>query len=220
MNIKKQLWQTTYTTVREMLFLLLHARMTYYLIGVTVAVYVIGLFVPFNSVLLLRPIETLGGQWWGIITANFVHNALWHITGNMLGLLIFGPLVERVFGAIRFLGFYLISGILALFVVSIRGHGAAGASGALAGVIGALVIFAWVWRKKSDAGRGLFFLALAGSILFLWSGTIMRFAFGINIADDAHITGFVFGLLVALMLWYKKLKPISPFINTQQNKLD
>ncbi|MHC4265230.1 MAG: rhomboid family intramembrane serine protease [Planctomycetota bacterium] len=199
--------------IREMLFLLLHAHMTHLLIVVTICLYIIGLFVPLNSVLLLRPIDTLSEQWWGIITANFIHNALWHITGNMLGLLVFGPPVERVFGAIRFFCFYLISGILAMLVISIRGCGAAGASGALAGVIGTLVIFSSVWRKKSDAGRGLFTLTIAGSILFLFSGTILESTFGINIADDAHITGFVFGLLVALILWRKKLIPLSPFIN-------
>ena len=216
MDVKGQFCRTIYTTVKEMLLLLLHARTTHLLIGVTVAIYIIGLFVPLD-VLSLEPIDTLEGQWWGIVTANFIHMALWHITANMLKLLIFGPPVERVFGAIRFLGFYLISGILALFVMSIRGHGGAGASGALAGVIGALVIFSWMWSNKSDAGRGLFTLTIAGSILFLLSGTIMKAAFGIRIADDAHITGFIFGLLVALILWYKKLIPISPFNNIQQN---
>jgi membrane associated rhomboid family serine protease len=217
MDITKQIRQTIYITIREMLFLLLHAHMTHLLIGVTIALYIIDLIVPFSRVLILRPIETLGGQWWGLITANFIHYPQWHISGNMLCLLIFGPPVERVFGAIRFLGFYLISGILALFVMSIRGHGGAGASGALAGVIGALVIFSWIWRKKSDAGRGLFTLTIAGSILFLFSGTIMKAAFGIRVANDAHITGFVFGLIVALILWRKNLITSSPFINIQQN---
>ena len=119
----------------------------------------------------------------------------------MLGLLIFGPLVERVLGAVRFLGFYLVSGILAIFVSSIRGNGGAGASGALAGVIGAMLIFTWVWRKQSNTGRGFFVMALVGSILFLFSGTIMRVAFAIYVLDDAHIAGFIFGLVLALILW-------------------
>ncbi len=200
MDIKKQFRRTIYTTTREILFLLLHARITHCLVVFTVAIYI---FVPYADLLTLEPIETLGGQWWGLVTALFIHIAPWHITANMLGLLIFGPPVERVFGAVQFLGFYLVSGVFAAFVTSIRGHGGAGASGALAGVIGALLIFTCVWRKQSDAGRGLFVMALVGSILFLFSGTIMKAAFGIYILDDAHISGFVFGLAVALILRHR-----------------
>jgi len=205
MDTHKQFCRTIYATAREMAFLLLYARMTYYLIVLTVAIYIIGLFIPYEELLMLKPIETLRGQWWGLVTANFIHFAPWHITANMLGLLVFGPPVERVFGAKRFLGFYLVSGIFTMLFGSIRGHSGAGGSGALAGVIGAFVIFTCVWRKESDAGRGLFVLALAGSILFLFSGTIMRIAFGKHVFDDVHIVGFVFGLAVALIIWRRNL---------------
>ncbi len=213
MDIIRQSRQTILNTTKEMLFLLLHPRMTHCLVGINVAIYIMQLFLAIERFL---SFDTSQGQWWGIITASFLHEALWHITANMLGLMIYGPLVERVLRRSRFLSFYLICNLVAMFVVSFRGGGY-GASGALAGVIGASLVFAWIWRKQSDASLGFFVLALVGSILFLFSGTIMKCAFGIGVADDAHVAGYVFGLVVAIVLWRQNLLPTSsPFINIQQ----
>jgi len=80
-----------------------------------------------------------------IVTALFVHEGLLHVGGNMLYLYIFGPAIEWLTGPIRFLIFYLLCGVLSSYsqvlfypdshVVAI------GASGAIAGVLGAFILF-------------------------------------------------------------------------------
>lgn len=53
-----------------------------------------------------------GFQVWRLITFQFLHDGLWHLLGNMLGLFFFGPMVETHLGPRRFLAFYLLAGIM------------------------------------------------------------------------------------------------------------
>src|SRR6202040_712402 len=80
-----------------------------------------------------------------IITSMFLHGGVWHVVGNMLYLFIFGPAVEYRMGAPRYAAFYFASGIAAaLATVLIAPESRVpviGASGAIAGVLGAYFIF-------------------------------------------------------------------------------
>src|SRR5215472_802153 len=80
-----------------------------------------------------------------LITALFVHAGFLHVAGNMLYLWIFGPDIEYLTGPIRFLVFYLVCGIAAGLAQIIAFPGsevvAIGASGAIAGVLGAFIVY-------------------------------------------------------------------------------
>src|SRR5262249_42970112 len=82
------------------------------------------------------------GQWWRLLTYCFVHGGLLHIVLNMYFLYAVGPMVERMFGPLRFLALYLIAGLGGGCAVLIYNSAAVGASGALCGILAALP--AWV----------------------------------------------------------------------------
>jgi membrane associated rhomboid family serine protease len=118
----------------------------------------------------------------GTITGMFLHASWLHILGNMLFLFIFGNNVEDVMGRLRFLVFYLASGVAAAFAqtgVTLHwaGQHAAsipnvGASGAIAGVLGAYFVFLFqLWQggfslTHPDSGGGVAFAAHVGGFVF------------------------------------------------------
>lgn len=91
-----------------------------------------------------------GGQVWRFVTYQFLHDGLFHILFNMIGLYFFGPMMEQWWGSKRFLAFYLLCGVvgaLPMFLLVLLGVfpasvGLVGASGALYGVlIGAATLY-------------------------------------------------------------------------------
>ena len=85
------------------------------------------------------------GAWWQAITSAFTHVEIWHIASNMLALFILGPALEGIVGRTRFLAIYLagaIGGSVAVLWLSGPFSSTAGASGAIFGVLGALLVTA------------------------------------------------------------------------------
>jgi len=150
---------------------------------------------------------SLGNQLFSILSYMFLHGGFLHFIGNMWFLYIFGDNVEEHFGSLRFLGFYLICGILsglAHFLLNpVSMVPTIGASGAIAGVMGAyfllyprsriltvipIIIIPWFVEIPAFVFLGIWFL-----IQFLnaaGSGA------GSGIAWWAHIGGFITGLLL------------------------
>jgi rhomboid family protein len=145
-----------------------------------------------------------------VFTSMFLHGGLLHLGGNMLFLWVFGPNVEDVLGRVRFLGFYLASGVAAAVAHTLLSVAAGdplvpmvGASGAIAGVMGAyLVLFP---RARVFTAVPIFFFIRfmhlpASFFIGLWFVLQMLFAFagdaGSGVAFFAHIGGFVFGWVV------------------------
>src|SRR5271169_5039329 len=87
---------------------------------------------------------TAGHHWITILIAMFMHAGWMHILGNMVFLWAFGPEVEDAMGRIRYLVFYVLSGLIAsLAQIAAMPHSTVpslGASGAIAGVMGAFLI--------------------------------------------------------------------------------
>jgi membrane associated rhomboid family serine protease len=143
----------------------------------------------------------------------FLHGGFWHLLGNMWSLYIFGDNVEAHFGSIRFLGFYvlcgLISGAFHLLLNPLSMVPTIGASGAIAGVMGAY--FLLYPRSK--------ILTLVPIIIIPWFVEIPAFIFlgfwfflqffnaagqgaGAGIAWWAHIGGFIAGLILVRVNLY------------------
>jgi membrane associated rhomboid family serine protease len=149
----------------------------------------------------------------GVLTSMFMHASWVHILGNMLFLWIFGNNVEDVMGRLRFLVFYLASGFaaaLAQAYVTLHWSGTAaasipnvGASGAIAGVLGAYLIllpharvltllFGFIpWRLSAG------FFLVAWFVFQLWQGdfSLTHPEQGGGVAFAAHVGGFLFGAL-------------------------
>jgi len=151
-------------------------------------------------------------------TAMFMHASWDHILGNMLFLAVFGKNVEDAFGRLRYLGFYIAGGFVAMATQTamtlIAGTATdarvanLGASGAIAAVMGAYVILyprsriltlivvypvriaAWYWL-------GIWFLYQLVEANF---GLFSASANGGGVAFFAHVGGFIFGVVVAVAL--------------------
>ncbi|MCB9598170.1 MAG: rhomboid family intramembrane serine protease [Sandaracinaceae bacterium] len=146
-----------------------------------------------------------------IVTSMFIHAGWWHLLGNVWFLHVFGDNVEDELGRGPFLAFYLASGLAAAAThVAIAPEAPlplVGASGAIAGVLGAYLVLHP--RARVVALVIVFFAELPAWIfLFVWFGLQLAFAFsslgtestGGGVAFFAHVGGFVTGVLMMLAL--------------------
>jgi membrane associated rhomboid family serine protease len=147
---------------------------------------------------------------WTILTSMFLHGGWLHIIGNMLYLWIFGNNVEDAMGHVRFVIFYLLCGTAAALVQSWQDPSSRipmiGASGAIAGVLGAYLVLHPRARVLVLIPLGFFSQVVripALIVLGLWF--VMQFVFGAmtpltdgGVAYWAHVGGFVAGLVLVL----------------------
>lgn len=148
-------------------------------------------------------------EWVTVFTSMFLHGGWWHILSNMWVLLIFGDNVEERMGGVRYLVFYLLSGVAAGLLQSFALPSSAepmiGASGAIAGVLGAYLVLFPHARVASLVPILFIFTVIqvpAALFLLIWfvsqlfSGWLtISGAGGSGVAWWAHIGGFVFGVL-------------------------
>ena len=149
------------------------------------------------------------------VTSMFIHGGLWHVAGNMLYLFIFGAAVEYRMGALRYLIFYFAAGIAAsLATVWIAPESSVpviGASGAIAGVLGAYFIFYPRARVLTILPIFVFiqFIEIPAVIyLFVWFAVQLyaglqqsgRAAVMGGVAWWAHVGGFMFGVAMGPIL--------------------
>lgn len=164
----------------------------------------------------LIPSRLLGdpaSTWNTIYSSMFLHGGWFHIINNMWVLFIFGDNVEARMGGIKYLAFYLLSGtvagLLQTFILPSSQTPMIGASGAVAGVLGAyLVLFP---RSRVASLVPIFFIFTIVELpafiylLFwflsqLYSGWLsIQGGTGSGIAWWAHIGGFVFGLFMSFV---------------------
>lgn len=140
---------------------------------------------------------TQDGQWWRLFTALFIHFGLLHLGMNMWALRDVGRLVERLAGRWRFVALYVGSGLLGnLLSLVVQGNKAVsgGASGAIFGLYGALLVLLWSERRRVDRAefRWLFGLASVFIVLMLGLGWVIP-----GIDNAAHGGGLVAGALLA-----------------------
>ena len=190
------------------------------------------------------PAEILQGQdlpppgphplWITLFTAMFLHANWLHILGNMLFLFIFGDNVEDTFGHLRYLLFYLLCGVVAslaqMGVAEIfegtqgMAAGELGASGAIAGVLGAYIVLFPHARIRTLIGFGIFIFTRlsAGLVIGVWF--LLQFIPGITSIRDvggvayfAHVGGFAVGVLAAL-LWRPRRQIAPPAMPPWQGR--
>ncbi|NHI15907.1 rhomboid family intramembrane serine protease [Microbacterium excoecariae] len=130
-------------------------------------------------------------QPWRILTAAFVHSSFWHLALNMLALWMVGRVLEPLLGSGRFLATYLLSAAGGSVAVALLSFGTpvVGASGAVFGLFGALVVIG----RRAGAN-------MTGMLVVLGINLVIGFLPGMNIAWQAHVGGLAVGALVGLIL--------------------
>jgi membrane associated rhomboid family serine protease len=174
------------------------APLTKALIAVNVAIYLItavqgaGIDSPGGSLFfkfILDGPDVENGGWWRLLTAAFLHENILHIGVNMLSLWFIGPAVEHYLGRARFISLYLVAGLAGSAGALIQAPMTytVGASGAIFGILGALLILEW-----QATGR------LAGQAM-TWIVLNLVLSFSIpGISWGGHIGGLVAGILATL----------------------
>ena len=134
------------------------------------------------------------GAYWQLVTSVFTHVEIWHLAMNMFALFIFGPALEAIVGRARFLAVYLVSGlassVLVLFLSSPDGS-TVGASGALFGLLGALLVAA----RKARLNSQWLMQNLAIGVVITVVGWRM-------ISWQGHLGGFLGGVAAAALIAY------------------
>lgn len=151
------------------------------------------------------------GEFPTLFTSMFMHAGIAHIVGNMLYLWIFGDNVEDRLGSLPFLIFYLVAGLAATFAQTLFDPSSilpnVGASGAIAGVLGAYILFFPGEKIKMLLGQSIVQLP-ALIVIGFWF--LLQFFSGISqsssahsgeggVAYMAHIGGFIGGLAIAFL---------------------
>ena len=158
------------------------------------------------------------GDFLTLFTSMFMHAGWVHLGGNMLYLWIFGDNVEDRFGHVKFTIFYLLCGLAATFAQLAFSLGSnmpnLGASGAIAGVLGAYILMFPQGKVNVLMGRGVIPVP-ALMVIGLW--IVLQFFSGIgsiaNTADTggvaymAHIGGFIAGFVLTFLLGGSRRSP-------------
>jgi len=154
---------------------------------------------------------TAGHHWITILTAMFMHAGWMHIIGNMVFLWAFGPEVEDAMGSPRYVIFYLLSGVVAFLAQIVAAPHSTipnlGASGAIAGVMGAFLVTYPTDQIRTLVFFGIFFrttfipAALLIGVWFLIQlfnqvGAVADVQGG-GVAYVAHVSGCIFGAITA-----------------------
>ncbi|MDO5675888.1 MAG: rhomboid family intramembrane serine protease [Propionibacteriaceae bacterium] len=142
----------------------------------------------------LAPVDVaFNGAWWQLITSGFSHVALWHIGFNMMVLYLLGPNVEQIVGRWKFLAIYFVSllgGSAAVMLFSHPLGATLGASGAIYGLLGAVLMLAI--KHKGDVRGILTWIGINVAVSFLWA----------NVSWQGHLGGLVGGVLATAAVIY------------------
>jgi membrane associated rhomboid family serine protease len=191
------------------------------LIAINVFVFIVALIFSYNNpnfikYLALQPSQILEGKTlWTFATSMFMHAGLGHIFANMVSLIFIGGLVEKILGKKRFLGLYIIGGLVAsLFFVILAGFFgntdigarifgsplsyAVGASGAIFALGGLLAVI-------TPRLRVLMFFIIpmpmwVAMLIFSFAIWLLSISLSLPIGNTAHLGGLVVGVIYGLYL--------------------
>jgi membrane associated rhomboid family serine protease len=147
---------------------------------------------PFDPAL-GEPVGVADGEYFRLLTAAFLHAGVLHLALNMIALLVLGPQLEALLGRVRFTALYLLAavgGTAASYAFNLPQSASLGASGAIFGLFGALLVIAR--RLRLDVS---FLLIVLGANLLLGFGSA-------SIDWKAHLGGLAVGLVLGAAFAY------------------
>jgi len=132
-------------------------------------------------------------QWYRLVTAMFLHGGLIHIGFNMMSLMQLGPALEELYGSARYFFLYVVTGafgfLVSAFPAAFLGHYSLGASGALLGLVGAMLA---VTTKRGGIFMRDLRARLISSVVILF---ILGFS-GMGLDNAAHFAGLACGFML------------------------
>ncbi len=152
-------------------------------------------------------VPLLPGEPWRLLTSGFLHFSAMHLVANLVGLALFGPAFERLVGTVRFTALWVVSILTGSALVVALADDlviAAGASGAVFGLLGALVVLG-IRTRHTVAGR----IRLRQALVLLG----INLAFGIlepQVSLEAHAGGALGGMLVLAAYAPRRPRPSEP----------
>jgi len=147
------------------------------------ASYKLGISLPFGYLL-------QDHQWWRLVTAMFLHGGLLHIGLNMMSLMQLGPALEELYGSARYFFLYVFTGAFGFFVSALTGHFSLGASGALLGLVGAMLA---ITSKRGGSFMRDLRSRLITSVAILF---VVGFMGAFRIDNAAHLGGLAAGFVI------------------------
>lgn len=139
----------------------------------------------------LTRVDVFAGQWWRLFTSIFLHAGVPHLAVNMIALLIVGFIVEEKIGSKRYIITFMGSGIISALFTMPHTTGAVGASGAIYGIFGVMiVIFA---KERSYI---LYRMSLIKWILLILYMILPNLSGIVSII--AHVSGLFSGIMITL----------------------
>jgi membrane associated rhomboid family serine protease len=157
-----------------------------------------------------------------VLTAMFLHGGLLHLVGNMLFLFVFGNNVEDRLGSLRYLLFYLACGYLATYAFALSDPSSqetlVGASGAIAGVLGAYLVL-FPHARVTSVVPFLFFIPVwLPAWVVLGSWFVLQWLYfqgaataqGAGVAYLAHVVGFAAGVVLILLFGGRQARRPPP----------
>ena len=170
---------------------------TLWIVGICIVVFITQLIVPgFTDSMLLdqnKPLEI-----WRFVSSIFLHGSFAHILSNMFALALFGMMLESIIGSRNFLLIYFGTGIFANLIAINFYPSSLGASGAIYGILGVLIML----RPKMVVWAfGMPMPMFIAGILWVGAGVLGVFMPS-NVGDIAHLSGIGFGILLGWL--YRK----------------
>lgn len=142
------------------------------------------------------------GEWWRLPASMWVHLDLLHIGFNVYGLWVLGPLLEKFYGARRYFTLYIASGIIAAACsYFFNDVDSGGASGAIYGLVGALLVFGY--RNRGVLPERVVRGFTTGLVPWVALSIGIGFFDAIPFDNAAHLGGLFSGMLFALVLGSK-----------------
>ena len=189
----------------------------FWLAGVCIVVFILQiLFSGFTEMVVLTQDYS---QIWRFLTAIFLHGSLIHLVYNIFALVLFGSIVERLAGGKKFLIIFFASGIFANIVSSWFYPSSLGASGAIFGIIGAIVLMrpgmtVWAFGLPMP-------MLIAG---ILWATGDLLGAYGYfsgnpidNTGNIAHLAGMFIGIIFGFFLREKRTNFVNDKLRLNEN---
>lgn len=139
------------------------------------------------------------GQWWRLVSSQFVHLDIMHILMNGYGLYLLGPMLERFYGPRRLFVMYIMSGTFAsLASYYFNDIPSGGASGAIYGLVGGLLVFGTKYRRTlpQRVTRAL----TVGFLPWVVLGLSIGFIGSIPMDNAAHLGGLFSGAVLAYVM--------------------
>lgn len=141
------------------------------------------------------------GQWWRFLTATVLHGNPGHLFNNVVGLLVFGNILEPVIGHARLLGLYAVSMVAGLGMVYLLQPDTVtiGASTIDFGLIGCYLTLVLLLRYQYD--RPSFFREFRGAVGFVLMFVIWNWMESASVSLWGHVGGLLGGILFGVTIW-------------------